>query len=99
MKPGAVFMNVGRGSTVNEPDLITALKNGMLSGAALDVFAQEPLPQDSELWSLPNVLIYPHTSCKSDVAVDNLLEIAAENILLFKKGQPLKYVCDKRIGY
>ena len=84
MKPGSVFMNVGRGSTVNEPDLITALKNGMLSGAALDVFAQEPLPQDSELWSLPNVLIYPHTACKSDVAVDNLLEIAAENLTLFR---------------
>ena len=60
MKPSAVFMNIGRGPTVNEDDLLQALKSQAIGGAVLDVFKVEPLSQESELWSLPNVLITPH---------------------------------------
>ena len=60
MKQGSVFMNIGRGPTACEPELIAALKSGKLSGAVLDVFTVEPLPEDSELWTLPNVFITPH---------------------------------------
>ena len=60
MKKSAVFMNIGRGPTVNEVDLLEALKTEMIGGAVLDVFKQEPLSQESEIWNLPNVLITPH---------------------------------------
>jgi phosphoglycerate dehydrogenase-like enzyme len=60
MKKSAVFMNIGRGPTVQEEDLIKALKEGMIGGAVLDVFKKEPLEPENELWSLPNVLITPH---------------------------------------
>lgn len=60
MKKTAVFMNIGRGPTVQEDDLTKALKEGVIAGAVLDVFKKEPLVQESELWSLPNVLITPH---------------------------------------
>ena len=59
-KKNSVFINLGRGPVVDEPAMIQALKSGNLRGAALDVFATEPLPQSSELWDLPNVLISPH---------------------------------------
>lgn len=63
MKPGAYFYNFGRGSTVDEKSLCQALTNGRLAGAALDVFEKEPLPEDSPLWDIPNLLITPHSSC------------------------------------
>lgn len=62
MKPGSFFANVGRGNTVDEAALITALQNGHLGGAALDVTLQEPLPTDSPLWVMPNVLLTQHTA-------------------------------------
>lgn len=60
MKKSAVFMNIGRGTTVDEDDLVRALKEELISGAVLDVFKTEPLPESSELWSLPNILMTPH---------------------------------------
>ncbi len=60
MKPSAVFMNIGRGPTVKEVDLVEALKLKTISGAVLDVFEVEPLPKESELWDMPNVLMTPH---------------------------------------
>jgi phosphoglycerate dehydrogenase-like enzyme len=60
MKPSGVFMNIGRGPTVNEPDLVDALKSKTIAGAVLDVYTVEPLPKESELWGLPNVLMTPH---------------------------------------
>jgi phosphoglycerate dehydrogenase-like enzyme len=63
LKPGCTIYNFGRGTAVNESDLITALDSGHLSAAGLDVFAKEPLPLDSPLWSHPKVLVFPHSSC------------------------------------
>jgi len=60
MKKSAVFMNIGRGNTVVEDDLIRALKEKVIAGAVLDVFYKEPLSESSELWDLPNVLMTPH---------------------------------------
>ena len=99
MKSNAVFMNIGRGPTVKEDDLVSALKSKTISGAVLDVFAVEPLPQESELWSLPNVLITPHCADQDDEFMDRAMEILAENLVLFKAGQPLKNIVDKQAGY
>lgn len=63
MNPKAVFMNFGRGTTVNEVDLVEALKQKTIAGAVLDVFEVEPLSKDSELWAMNNVLITPHCAC------------------------------------
>ena len=60
MKKTAVFMNIGRGTTVNEDHLVQALKDKTIAGAVLDVFKKEPLSKESELWDLPNLLITPH---------------------------------------
>lgn len=60
MKNTAIFMNIGRGITVNEQDLAAALNNGTIAGAVLDVYATEPLPQDNPLWECENLLMYPH---------------------------------------
>ena len=70
MKPGAFLYNLGRGNCYREEDLITALKNGTIAGAGLDVFAEEPLPADSPLWEQPNVLITPHSSAISREYID-----------------------------
>ena len=99
MKPGSVFMNVGRGKTVNEQDLISALKNGTIAGAVLDVFAVEPLPEDSELWTLPNVLITPHCADRDPEFMDRAMDILSTNLGLHKSGQPLINLCDKQCGY
>lgn len=66
MQPGTIFINVGRGECVVETDLIAALESGHLAGAGLDVFAIEPLPQDSPLWSMPRVIVWPHASGLTD---------------------------------
>jgi len=99
MKQGAVFMNIGRGPTVNEPELIAALKSGQVSGAVLDVFTVEPLAKESELWDLPNVLITPHCADQDPEFMDRAIDILHENLALYKAGQPLKNICDKEIGY
>lgn len=81
---GGFFINVGRGSVVDEPALIEALKSGGLRGAGLDVFGEEPLPEDSRLWSMPNVIITPHLAGISPRYGERLAELFARNLAVFR---------------
>lgn len=83
MKPGTVFINVGRGASVNTADLVHALANKQLSFAALDVFEDEPLPENSPLWNLDNVLITPHISGLTPEFKEKLLTIFMQNLRKF----------------
>lgn len=86
LKPGAVFVNVGRGATVDEPALIEALTSGRLRAAALDVMVQEPLPESSPLWTTPNLLLTPHAAGNRPRGAAPLI---ARNIRALKDGTPL----------
>ncbi|HRW48594.1 MAG TPA: D-2-hydroxyacid dehydrogenase [Caldilinea sp.] len=97
LPPHAVLVNVGRGSTVDEGALVAALQGGRLAGAVLDVFATEPLPQESPLWSLPNVLITSHTSALS--YPEDIAPIFADNYRRFIAGEALRHVVDFEQGY
>ena len=99
-KKNAVFINVGRGPIVEESALIDALKNGPLKGAALDVVATEPLPEDSELWELPNVLISPHNMDMTETFTQEATEFfIEENLPRFLRGELLLNPADKVAGY
>jgi len=89
IKPGATVVNVGRGTTVDEPALIEALRDGRVGFAALDVTYVEPLPADSPLWSLPNVLLAPHTAAISSHESRLIAELFAENARRLLDGEPL----------
>lgn len=99
MKPTGVFINVGRGKTVAEPALIEALQNCRIRGAALDVFYTEPLPADSPLWSLNNVLLSPHCADRTADFQYESLQLFVENMGRFVAGQPLMNVVNKQAGY
>lgn len=92
IKPGATVVNVGRGSTVDEPALVRALSDGRVGFAALDVTAVEPLPGDSPLWDLPNVLISPHTAAISAHEPRLITELFVANATALLDGRPLKNV-------
>jgi phosphoglycerate dehydrogenase-like enzyme len=99
MKPTALFVNVARGRLADEAALIEALRAGRLGGAGLDAFVHEPLPADSPLWGLPNVLITPHTAAFSGDYWTPVVDLFVENLSRFKRGQPLLNLVDKRYGY
>jgi phosphoglycerate dehydrogenase-like enzyme len=99
MRRGVRFVNVGRGTTVDEAALVDALRSGRLSGAALDVFEREPLPADSPLWDLPNVVVSPHMSGDFAGWRESAVELFLENLLRFVRGEPLHNVVDKHLGY
>ena len=99
MKKSAVFINVGRGDTVVEEDLIKALHDKIISGAVLDVYRIEPLPKDSPLWQLPNVLMYPHCADDESTVLDKMFALTTKNIEALMHGKPLINVCDKKLGY
>ncbi len=86
---GARVINVARGEIVNEPALIEALRAGRLAGAYLDVFETEPLPQDSPLWDLPNVIVTPHNSAAAQGNDGRVLEIFLDNLGRWGRGEPL----------
>lgn len=86
---GAILINIGRGAIVDEPALIAALQSGRLGGAALDVFAEEPLPAVSPLWDLPNVLVSPHSGSTSDRENARLTDLFCENLRRFLAGEEL----------
>ncbi|GHU74931.1 dehydrogenase [Clostridia bacterium] len=101
MKPGSVFINAGRGSTVDEAALIHALEAQNIAGAVIDVTQVEPLPKDSPLWTLDNVVITPHVAGRSDDPTNARLiyEIFEDNIVRFCRGEPLRHVVDLARGY
>jgi phosphoglycerate dehydrogenase-like enzyme len=95
MKRTAFFVNIGRGMTTRLDDLVAALRAGEIAGAALDVFEQEPLPPDHPLWTLPNVLITPHTAGHGPYLDERRFEVLLDNARRFLAGQPLRNVVDK----
>jgi phosphoglycerate dehydrogenase-like enzyme len=99
MKPTAWIMNIGRGAIVDEPAMIDALKTKRIAGAALDVFTTEPLPKESPLWALDNVIITPHHSGSSPRASERTLTLFAENLRRYKAGEPLINRVDFEAGY
>lgn len=99
MKPGARFVNVGRGELVNTADLIAALRSRHLAGAALDVFEVEPLPSDSPLWMMENVLVSAHMSGDFVGWRNILVERFIENFERWRTGRPLHNIVDKKLGY
>jgi phosphoglycerate dehydrogenase-like enzyme len=99
MKPDACLINVGRGPLVDEAALAAALRAKKIGGAALDVFPKEPLPQDSPLWDLPNLLITPHTAALTDRLWERHYALFSENLRRYLAGQPLLGAVDKRKGY
>ncbi|HET9762381.1 MAG TPA: D-2-hydroxyacid dehydrogenase [Casimicrobiaceae bacterium] len=87
MKPSAYLVNVARGKVVNEPALIAALEQERIAGAALDCLREEPLPESSVLWGLPNVLITPHTAGETRRYEDNLIDLLLENLDRLWRGE------------
>src|SRR5215472_11984698 len=99
LKPGAYFISVGRGRSTNTADLIAALSSGRLAGAGLDVVDPEPLPADSPLWHLPNVIITPHVSAQTSVSREQRNLVLVENLRRYATGEPMLSVVDIERGY
>ena len=99
LRPGAVVINVARGPVVAEEDLIAAIESGHLGGAGLDVAEVEPLPQDSPLWDMPNVIITPHVGAQSIRRYDDTTDLVCENLNRYFAGRTPKNLVDKQLGY
>ena len=99
MKPSAYFINLTGGRAVEESVLVRALKENWIAGAVLDAFGRQPLPQDSELWSLPNVIITPRIAGITSQKWPAVLPVFEENLRRFIAGRPLKNLVDKELGY
>jgi phosphoglycerate dehydrogenase-like enzyme len=99
MKPGAYFINVGRGKSVVSGDLIDALNTGHLGGAALDVQDPEPLPPGHPLWSARNIIITPHISAGSDAQMERFWLVVRENLRRYTQGERMLNVVDIKRGY
>jgi len=97
LPPHAIFINVGRGNAVDESALVSALNEGKIAAAVLDVFAEEPLPQNHPFWTTPNLLMTFHTSAIS--YPENITKLFIENYQLYIEGKPLKYRVDFERGY
>jgi D-3-phosphoglycerate dehydrogenase len=99
MKPDAWIVNVARGGLIKTDDLVDAIKNGVIGGAALDVTDPEPLPDGHPLWSLDNAIITPHVANTWDMAVPQLIALVERNVANFKEGRELEGIVDVRAGY
>jgi len=99
MKPTAYVVNISRGAVIDNKALIKALKEGWIAGAGLDVFEEEPLPEDSEFWKLENVVITPHVSGGSPHYDERAVEVFFGNLRRYLDGKPLINVVDKKAGY
>lgn len=98
-KPGAILINVTRGEIVHEEGIVRALKEGLISAAGLDVAPREPLPDDSELWGLSNVIIGSHTAGGSPHRGQRAVDRFCANLRHLRNGEPLEGLIDKRKGY
>jgi phosphoglycerate dehydrogenase-like enzyme len=99
MRAHAVLINLGRGGLVDEEALIEALAAGRIGGAALDVFAEEPLPESSPLWSMPQVIVTPHVSGFGPRYWERSIDLVRRNLRAYLAGAPLENLVDKRAGY
>lgn len=99
MKPSAYIINVARGGSIVTDDLVAALKNKKIAGAALDVTEPEPLPPDHPLWKTPNVIITPHIASDSDLGSEAQVEVVRENLRRYAAGEPMLSVVDVARGY
>ncbi len=99
MNPDAWLINVARGAIVDEEALLEALRERKIGGACLDVFTEEPLPEDSPFWDLPNVIITPHNSWSSPHIQEREVDLFLDNLRRYVAGEPLLNVVDKQVGY
>jgi lactate dehydrogenase-like 2-hydroxyacid dehydrogenase len=99
LPPSCIFVNVGRGGVVDEPALVDALGERRIAGAVLDVFATEPLPDSSPLWTLPNVLVTPHAAALSARENERIVELFCDNLRRYLDGQPLRNVVEPGVYY
>ncbi|SHI56993.1 D-2-hydroxyacid dehydrogenase [Propionispora hippei] len=99
MKRTAYFINIARGGVIAEADLITALEQQLIQGAGLDVFAEEPLPDSSPLWNMPNVIITPHLAGLSPSYLDRAIQLFADNLTRFIDKDQILNIVDKQKGY
>jgi phosphoglycerate dehydrogenase-like enzyme len=99
LRPTSYLINIGRGAIVVLDDLVAALREGRLAGAALDVFEVEPLPAEHPLWDFPNVILTPHTAGYSPVIAERHLETLVANVARFVRGEPLQNVVNKALWF
>jgi len=99
MRPDAVIINVGRGPVIDEAAMVRALDEGRIKGAGLDVFEHEPVPADSPLYTMENVLFSPHCADNTPDWLDNAMKFFLAQYERFRKGEPLLNVVDKKLGY
>ena len=99
MRQNAWFVNVSRGEVADEAALLRALDESWISGACLDAFAEEPLPENSPFWNLPNVILTPHNASDSPDTIENNLELVFDNFERFLEGRALRNIVDKEAGY
>jgi phosphoglycerate dehydrogenase-like enzyme len=99
LPPGCIFVNIGRGAVVDEPALVDALRDRRIAGAVLDVFATEPLPADSSLWTLPNVLVTPHAAALSARENERITELFVDNLRRYLDGRPLRNLVEPGVFY
>jgi phosphoglycerate dehydrogenase-like enzyme len=99
LPPGCIFVNIGRGAVVDEPALVDVLRDRRIAGAVLDVFATEPLPADSSLWTLPNVLVTPHAAALSARENERITELFVDNLRRYLDGRPLRNLVEPGVFY
>ena len=99
MKPTAYLISVTRGGVVDEGALIDALREGRIAGAGLDVYEVEPLPEDSPLWDMENVILTPHAAGRSQNRPRPTVELFCDNLRRYQEGRPLRNVVDKKLGF
>jgi phosphoglycerate dehydrogenase-like enzyme len=99
MRPTGFLINIARGALVDEAALLAALRSGQIAGAGLDVFTEEPLPADSPLWQMPNVILSPHISGATNRYSQRFTDLFLENIRRWRAGEPLRNQVDPARGY